>query len=124
VSAVLFAKDLTKVAAFYTQALGMTCAFSDEDHWALKGCGFDLIVHQIPKHIAAEITIQRPPWRRVWGAIRLDFPVQSIEDSRRIARSVGGEVDDVPPEWAESNGNFFLGHDPEGNVVGMSQHAC
>ena len=124
VSAVLFAKDLKKVAAFYTQALGMTCGFSDEYHWALKGCGFDLIVHQIPKHIASEITIQQPPERRVWGAIRLDFPVQSIDDSRKIARSFGGEVDAAPPEWAESSANFFLGYDPEGNVIGVSQHVC
>lgn len=124
VSAVLFAKDLKKVAEFYTQALGMTHGFSDEHHWALKGYGFDLIVHRIPKHVAGEITIQQPPERRVWGAIRLDFAVQSIEDSRIIARSLGGEVDDAPPEWAESKADFFLGYDPEGNVIGVSQHAC
>jgi predicted enzyme related to lactoylglutathione lyase len=123
VSAVLFAKDLKKVAEFYTQALGMTCGFSDEYHWALKGCGFDLIVHQIPMHMSSEIKIQQPPERRVWGAIRLDFPVESITGSRKIARSLGGDVDDTPPEWADSSANFFLGYDPEGNVIGVSQHA-
>lgn len=95
VSAVLFAKDLQRVAAFYSQALGMACTASDEYHWALDGYGFHLIVHQIPKHIADEITVQQPPERRVWGAIRLNFPVPSIEDSRRAARSLGGEVDDA-----------------------------
>jgi predicted enzyme related to lactoylglutathione lyase len=123
-SAVLFAKDLKKVAAFYCQALGMICSASDEQHWALDGYGFHLIVHQIPKHIAAKITVQQPPERRVWGAIRLNFPVRSIEDSRRAARSLGGEVDDAPPDWADRNANFFLGYDPEGNVFGASQHAC
>jgi predicted enzyme related to lactoylglutathione lyase len=123
VSAVVFAKDLKRVAAFYSQALGMTCSARDEHHWALDGYGFHLIVHQIPQHIAAEITIRQPPERRVWGAIRLNFPVQSIEDSRRAAKSSGGVVDDAPPEWAERNANFFLGHDPEGNVFGASQHA-
>lgn len=39
----------------------MTCSGSDEHHWALDGHGFHLIVHQIPQHIAQEITVQRPP---------------------------------------------------------------
>ncbi|HTJ19490.1 MAG TPA: VOC family protein [Steroidobacteraceae bacterium] len=120
VSAVLFAKNLRRVAAFYSQALGMTCTASDEHHWALDGYGFHLIVHQIPPHIADKVTIQHPPERRVWGAIRLNFPVPSIEDSRRAARSLGGELDDAPPEWADRNANFFLGYDPEGNVFGAS----
>lgn len=124
VSAVLFAKDLKRVAAFYSHALGMTCSASDEHHWALDGYGFHLIVHQIPKHIADGITVQQPPERRVWGAIRLNFPVQSIEESRRAARSLGGELDETPPEWADRDANFFLGYDPEGNVFGASQHAC
>lgn len=123
VSAVLFAKDLKRVAAFYSQALGMIRSAGDEHHWALDGYGFHLIVRQIPKHLADEITIRQPPERRVWGAIRLNFPVQSIEDSRRTARSLGGELDDAPPEWADRNANFFLGYDPEGNVFGATQHA-
>jgi predicted enzyme related to lactoylglutathione lyase len=123
VSAVLFAKDLKRVAAFYSQALGMTCSVSDEHHWALQGYGFHLIVHQIPKHIADKVAVRQPPERRVWGAIRLNFPVRSIADSRRTARSLGGEVDDAPPEWADRSANFFLGYDPEGNVFGASQHA-
>ncbi|HMN46072.1 MAG TPA: VOC family protein [Povalibacter sp.] len=124
VSAVLFAKDLKRVAAFYSQALGLACSASDEHHWVLDGHGFHLIVHQIPEHTADEVTAQQPPERRIRGAIRLDFPVQSIEDSRRAARLLGGQVDDVPPEWADRNANFFLGHDPEGNVFGASQRAC
>jgi predicted enzyme related to lactoylglutathione lyase len=124
VSAVLFAKDLKRVAAFYVRALGMTCTTTDEYHWALNGYGFDLIVHQIPKPIADGITIRQPPERRIGGAIRLNFPVRNIEDSRRVAKSLGGEVDDTPPEWADRNANFFLGYDPEGNVVGLSHYAC
>ena len=123
VSAVLFAKNMKRVAAFYAQALGLTCTASDEHHSALNGYGFHLIVHQISQPIADGITIRQPPERRVWGAIRLNFPVQSIEDSRRAAKSLGGVVDDAPPEWADRHANFFLGHDPEGNVFGASQQA-
>jgi hypothetical protein len=72
----------------------MTCSASDEHHWALDGSGFHLTIHRIAKHIADQITIQRPPVRRVAGAIRLNFPVRSIEDSRRAASSLGGKLDD------------------------------
>lgn len=65
--------------------------------------------------------IAQPPIRRVWGAIRLDFPVLCIDDSRRLARSLGGEVDEAPPLWADRNTNLFFGHDPEGNQFGISQ---
>jgi len=122
VSAVLFVKDVKGVAAFYSQALGMKCSFNDEYQSVLNCCGFDLTVHQIPKHIANEITIKQPPERRLEGAIRLSFPVRSIEETRAIARSLGGELDDAPPAWANSNNNDFLGHDPEGNVFHVSQH--
>jgi predicted enzyme related to lactoylglutathione lyase len=121
VNAVLFAKDLEIVAAFYIYALGLACVSSDRDHQALCGHGFSLVIRQVPAPIAAEITIKKPPERRVWGAIRLSFPVSSIEDSRRAARSLGGEIDDVPPAWAGGAANFFLGYDPEGNVFGVSQ---
>jgi predicted enzyme related to lactoylglutathione lyase len=121
VSAVLFAKDLRKVSAFYSGVLELTPTSSDEHHTCLNCRGFDLIIHQIPKHIADGISIQQPPERRVWGALRLNFPVRSVEDSRRAARSFGGEVDDTPPEWAGQSANFFLGYDPEGNVFGVTQ---
>lgn len=123
VSAVLFAKDLKKVAAFYAQALGMTCTRSDEQHVMLNCRGFELIVHQIPQHLADGIVIQQPPIRREDGAIRLTFPVQSVVATRRLARSLGGEVDDAPPAWAAAGANVFLGYDPEGNVFKVREHA-
>jgi predicted enzyme related to lactoylglutathione lyase len=84
--------------------------------------GFELIVHQIPKHIADGITIKQPPDRRIGGAIRLDYPVQNIGESREAARSFGGDIDDAPPEWADRNANFFFGYDPEGNQFGVSAY--
>ena len=124
VSAVLFVKDLKRVATFYTQALGMSCTLSDEHHFILNCRGFNLIVHQIPKHIADGVVLQQPPHRRVEGALRLNFPVQSIAETRRLARSLGGKLDYTPPEWAEPSANVFLGYDPEGNVFKVSEHAC
>ena len=65
--------------------------------------------------------IAQPPIRRVWGAIRLDFPVSSVGDSRKLARALGGDVDEAPPPWADRNANLFFGYDPEGNQFGVSE---
>jgi predicted enzyme related to lactoylglutathione lyase len=121
VSAVLFAKDLAKVTAFYEQVFAMTSTVADEYHSSLNCRGFNLIVHQIPKQFADHITIAQPPERRAEVPMRLDYPVRSVSDARRIACSLGGEIDEAPPGWAERNANFFLGCDPEGNVFGVTE---
>jgi predicted enzyme related to lactoylglutathione lyase len=121
VSATLFVKDLKRVSVFYAQALGMTQTQGDEHHVHLNCRGFNLVVHQIPQHIAAGITSEQPSHRRVEAALRLNFPVTSIAEARRLARSLGGEVDDKPPAWAGLDANTFLGCDPEGNVFKLSE---
>jgi catechol 2,3-dioxygenase-like lactoylglutathione lyase family enzyme len=119
VSAVLFVKDLEKAADFYSTALGMSVVARDEYHSVLSCHGFELVVHRIPEHIARSIALTQPPERRVGGAIRLDFPVESVEKSRAKARTLGGAIDEAPPEWADKAASFFLGYDPEGNQFGV-----
>ena len=121
VRAILFVKDLQKVAAFYVGALALRRVSGDVDHAVLECNGFELAVHQIPKPIAETIVVTQPPVRRVLSAIRLDFPVASIGDSRKLARALGGEIDDAPPAWADRTANLFFGHDPEGNQFGVSE---
>ncbi|MBB6093205.1 putative enzyme related to lactoylglutathione lyase [Povalibacter uvarum] len=120
VSAVLFVMDLRRVATFYEQALGMTCMRRDEDHAQFDCEGFSFIVHQIPKAMLRGATSGATE-RRTQAALRLDFPVPSIEASRRIARALGGDVDASPPPWADANAGLFLGNDPEGNVFLLKQ---
>ena len=124
IKAVLFVKDLQKVTAFYTDALGMKCNFSDDEHSVLNCHGFNLIVHLIPKQIADGITIDSPPKRRVQTVVRLDYPVHNIDDSRRHARLLGGNIDEAPLEWAKRDSNFFFGYDPEGNQFDVSELTC
>lgn len=123
VRAVLFAKNVERVAAFYVGALGFARESGGSDHAVLRCDGFELVVHQIPKVIADAIVIASPPKRRTEGAVRLDYPVESIEQARTIARSLGGDVDDVPPPWASRDADFFFGYDPEGNQFGLSVRA-
>jgi catechol 2,3-dioxygenase-like lactoylglutathione lyase family enzyme len=119
--AILFVKDLERAEAFYVGALALKRLSGDKDHAVLECDGFELVVHQIPKPMAETIVVTQPPTRRVSGAIRLDFPVASVADSRKLARSLGGEIDDAPPAWADRGTNLFFGYDPEGNQFGVSQ---
>ena len=119
----LFVKDLRTVASFYSTALEMKVVASDEHHWRLECHGFELVVHQIPQHIAAGITIEHPPKRRVSGAIRLDYPVGRHREEPTSGPLAGRRFDVAPPAWADPTANFFFGYDPEGNQFGVSQHA-
>jgi predicted enzyme related to lactoylglutathione lyase len=119
VSAVLFAKDLRKVASFYTRVFSARVVREDADHADLDCGGFRLVVHQIQEHIAKNVVVTNPPRRRENGAVRLDFPIGDLAHSRSVARSLGGEIDEQPPPWAGNDTGFRLGCDPEGNVFGV-----
>jgi catechol-2,3-dioxygenase len=114
VSAVLFARDLNKVAGFYRDVLGMPCTAKDAQHAVLVCKHFDLIIHQLPPSETEPAAA--PLQRRHTAAIRLNFTIADIAQARRVAASLGGEVDDAPPAWAPPDARCRLGHDPEGNV--------
>jgi hypothetical protein len=79
------------------------------EHETLDCLGFRLMVNQIPFVLAQSIALATLPERRERSAVRLDFPVADIVKSRQNAERLGGQID----------GSFFLGYDPEGNVVGV-----
>jgi catechol-2,3-dioxygenase len=119
VSAVLFAKRLSMLSNFYQSVFGARSIRTDDDHAVLDFGGFDLMLHQIPQHLAVAISVTSPPERREQTAIRLDYPVLDLAHSRLEAARLGGVIDELPPPWAGSETSFFLGHDPEGNVFGV-----
>ena len=98
-SAVLFARDRNKVAAFYAAVFRAEIRSSDANYTSLNCADFVLTVHQIPAHLMPADHGE---------------PVQ-----RREASRLGGCVDAQPPAWAGGDARFFLGHDPEGNVFGL-----
>lgn len=123
VSAVLFAKDFTKLSEFYWQVLELALTESRDNYTKLSAPGFDLVVHQIPKHIVDSKTLERPPRRREHAAIKLGFPVDSIERARAAAASLGGVLDPPASEWTDGGTTTCMGHDPEGNVFQVSTSA-
>ena len=118
VSAVLFARDQNKVAAFYAAVFRAEIRSSDANYTSLNCADFVLTVHQIPAHLMPP-DHGEPVQRREASAIRLDYPVMNLDHARREASRLGGCVDAQPPAWAGGDARFFLGHDPEGNVFGL-----
>jgi predicted enzyme related to lactoylglutathione lyase len=119
VSAVLFAKDHAKVASFYRDAFDARTLSGNADHTVLEFRGFQLMIHQIPRHLAKDIAMPNPVQRREQASLRLDLPTRNLERSRTVAKLLFGTIDDTPPPWAAPDARFHLGHDPEGNVFGV-----
>jgi predicted enzyme related to lactoylglutathione lyase len=116
-AAVLYAKDLDRMVAFYT-VLGLTVdEFARGDYAVLiGGAELELSIVQIPQHIADQITLSEPPHVRDSTPIKLVFFVTSIDETLATASVLGGRVKDGAKAWQ------FRGHtvqdavDPEGNV--------
>ena len=119
--AVLFAKNLPRLAAFYQALLPATVAHSDADVVVLDGPALHLVLHAIPKHIAESFDIADPPERREDAAVKLVFAVSSIDEARRKAPALGGVVDPAGRAWEARGFRACDGHDPEGNVIQLRE---
>jgi len=121
--AVVFAKDLPRVAKFYEELLSMAVVHSEPDHVVLESAAFQLVIHAIPKRIAASIKIGTPPARRTETPIKLFFLVASIAEARAKAATLGGELNPESGVWEARGFRACDGHDPEGNVLQLRENA-
>lgn len=115
--AVLFAKDLPRVARFYEGVVGLAAVATESDHIVLELPHFQLVLHGIPQKIAASISITSPPQLREAVPVKLVFPVASLGAARAIAPALGGCVFPQSKEWEARGFRACDGYDPEGNVV-------
>lgn len=122
-SAVLFVKQVAKLADFYQQMVGMAEIERDKSHVVLETDGFQLVIHGIPKRIADEIQIATPPEVREETPIKVCLPVDSIEAARQVAKALGGQIGDKKKEWEARGFRACDGHDPEGNVFQVRESA-
>lgn len=119
--AVLYARDLDRVAAFYSAVLGLEPAGRDDEHVVLESPGFQLVVLRSQ---AASITpMSGPPVRRAEAAIKPVFFVPSIAQVRTSAEGHGGVLDGPEKEWRFEGWKVCDGLDPEGNVVQFRERA-
>jgi predicted enzyme related to lactoylglutathione lyase len=121
--AVVFAKDLPRVAKFYEELLSMVVSHAENDHVVLESPACQLVVHAIPEKFAASIQVSTPPERRTETPIKLFFYVSSIAQARARAVALGGELNPSESEWEARGFRACDGHDPEGNVVQFRENA-
>ena len=122
--AVIYAKNIARVSAFYTGVFGFDVTHSEDAHVVLESPLFQLIIVAIPANIAASIELASPPIRRTDTPIKLAFFVASIRAARVAASRLGGELNGADREWQFDGCTVCDGHDPEGNVVQFREIAC
>lgn len=120
--AVIFAKDIRKVAVFYEQLVSLSVTHAEPGHIVLESDTLQLVIHGIPKKIADSIHIATPPAVREETPIKLFFPVASLADARIRAEQLGGQLGPSKKEWEAREFRACDGHDPEGNVFQLRQN--
>ncbi|MGD9944835.1 MAG: VOC family protein [Burkholderiaceae bacterium] len=119
--AVIFAKDLERLARFYERLLTFRVSHAEPDHVVLESEAFELVIHAIPEHIASSIVISEPPEVREETPIKLFFAVENLAQARAAAAQLGGLLAPVQREWQGAGFRVCDGHDPEGNVFQLRQ---
>jgi predicted enzyme related to lactoylglutathione lyase len=118
---VVFAKNKKRVSAFYQRTLGLEVLECEASHDLLRGQGCEVVVHAIPRRIAAGIVIGKPPQRREQTPIKPSFVVASLAQVRQAAEATGGGLGPQEAAWRFRGHVVIDGWDPEGNVVQFKQ---
>jgi predicted enzyme related to lactoylglutathione lyase len=118
---VVFAKNKKRVSAFYQQALALAVEESETSHDLLRGRGYEVVVHAIPRKIAADIVIARPAQPRQDTPFKPTFVVPDLEVARAAAIKTGGHLGPAEQAWRFRGCIVLDGWDPEGNIVQFKQ---
>jgi predicted enzyme related to lactoylglutathione lyase len=121
VAAVIYAKDLDRVSAFYESVAGLAVTARQATYVVLSGDGFRLFVVAVPHWLSRDIVIGDPPARREDTPIKLVLPVASLAAAREVAPAYGGVVDPPDREGVFDGTRVCDGHDPEGNVLQLAE---
>ena len=119
--AVLFAKDLPRLAKFYERVAGLTVVHVEAEVIVLESLNQQLVLHGVPPRVAATIEISSPPKLRIDTAVKLVF-VANISEARLSAPALGGGVNPKKKEFEARGFRACDGHDPEGNVIQFREH--
>lgn len=121
--AVLFAKDVARLAAFYAQVLAVVPKHAESEKVVIETQDFLLVIHAIPPAVAATVEIVSPPVLRADVPVKLFLPVRSLAQARVSATALGGGLKAVDAEWSGPGFRACDGFDPEGNVVQLREAA-
>jgi hypothetical protein len=118
---VVFAKNKKRVSVFYQRTLSLVAEESEPSHDLLRGGGYEVVVHAIPRKIAAGIRIAHPAVPRADRPFKPTFVVASLESVRAAAVKTGGHLKPADGAWHFRGCTVLDGWDPEGNVVQFKQ---
>lgn len=109
--AVLFVKDLARMAGFYEQMLGLKSIDDTRtESWIQFEAGQSILsLHAIPAEIASGIEIASPPKARESSPTKLVFVVEDVESESRRLKALGVPI--LLRPWGNCDAL-----DPEGNV--------
>lgn len=115
--AVVFAKNVERLTAFYCETMALRVAHTEPGLAVLENDTLELVLHAIPPHIADTFELADPPLAREDASIKLIFPVADIAAARAAALARGGRFQSAENEWEWRGYRVCDGVDPEGNVV-------
>lgn len=115
--AVIFAKDIDRVARFYEGAIPMTIVAQKDGVIRLENDTLQLVIHELPPAVAQQIVIGDPPAQRTQAAVKLVFAVDSLARVRKVAPGLGGGMKPTSSAFVWAGFRACDGHDPEGNQV-------
>jgi hypothetical protein len=118
---VVFAKNKKRVSNFYATTLDLAVEESDSSHDLLRGRGYEVVIHSIPKKYAATISITSPPEPRDETPFKPTFVVLSLARVRAAAEAAGGYLKPEAGAWHFRGCTVIDGWDPEGNIVQFKQ---
>lgn len=118
---VIYAKNKTRVSAFYQAVAGLAVLDSQPSFDLLAGPVGEVVVHAMPRALAAQVRIGRPPVPREDAAIKPVLPVADLEAIRAAARTAGGGLAPANAAWVWRGRLHLTGWDPEGNIVQFTQ---
>ncbi len=118
--AMVFAKDMQRMTAFYRDGLGLRFLpdESKPDWSEFDAGGTKFSLHEIPATVAQDIHIAEPPKARAGSPIELFFSTDDIAAARRRASTLGGVLEEV---HVRQGFPACDGLDPEGNVFTLVQ---
>jgi len=113
----VFAKNKKRVSAFYKETLVLEVEESEHTHDLLRGHGYEVVVHSIPRKYAATIEIGKPAVPRDTTPFKPTFVVPDLEVVRVAATKTGGYLKQIENAWRFRGCIVLDGWDPEGNIV-------
>lgn len=119
--AVLYAKDLEKLKAFYLAIGGTLTDGIDGEFAAISNADTELIILQAPQKIASQIAIEDPPVVRSAAPLKPIVCITSIADVLEKLPRIGGRPVPGSKQWKFRQYFVLDIVDAEGNVVQLWQ---